>query len=331
VTRTRTGAVLLLLALALAAIMIAGVGMGAAALEPRAVLDGILGRGDAGTVAIVRELRLPRVLLAALCGASLALSGAASQALFRNVLAEPYLLGISSGAAVGAVLAVVLRLDGAGPWTLPIAAFLGSAAALALVLRVAVTGSRVLDRTVLLLAGVVVGAFANAVVLLFLAYADTETFRSAVFWMMGSLAGATWERVGVMTVVLIAGGGMLAWLARPLDLLAVGEPTAAALGVPVERAKRTGLLAAALLAAGAVAVAGVIGFVGLVVPHALRLLVGSLHRRLLPAAALGGAAFLVLADVTARAAARPAELPIGVVTALVGVPVFVLLLRRRHG
>lgn len=330
-TQARTGAVLLLLTLALAAILVAGVGMGAVTLEPRVVLDGLLGRGDAGTVAIVRELRLPRVLLAALCGAALALSGAASQALFRNVLAEPYLLGISSGAAVGAVLAVVLRLDGAGPWTLPMAAFLGSAAALALVLRVAVTGSRVLDRTVLLLAGVVVGAFANAVVLLFLAYADTETFRSAVFWMMGSLAGATWERVGVMTVVLVAGGGVLAWLARPLDLLAVGEPTAAALGVPVERAKRTGLLAAALLAAGAVAVAGVIGFVGLVVPHALRLVIGSLHRRLLPAAALGGAAFLVLADVTARAVARPAELPIGVVTALVGVPVFVLLLRRRHG
>lgn len=325
------GPALAALALALVAALVLGASLGAVPLDGRTVLEAAAGRGDPATVAIVRELRLPRVLLAALCGAALALSGAASQALFRNVLAEPYLLGISSGAAVGAVLAIVLRFDHAGPWSLPLAAFLGSAAALAIVLRVAVTGSRMLDRTVLLLAGVVVGAFANAILLLFLSYADTESFRSALFWMMGSLAGATWERVGVMGLVLVAGGGVLAWLARPLDLLAVGEPTAAVLGVPVERAKRSGLLAASLLAAGAVAVAGVIGFVGLVVPHALRLVVGSLHRRLLPAAALGGAAFLVLADVLARAVARPAELPIGVVTALVGVPVFVVLLRRRHG
>lgn len=325
----RRGLTLALIVL-LAAVLLLGIRVGAAPLSLDEVLQGLTGSADARTLAIVRELRLPRVLLAALCGAALALSGATYQAVFRNALAEPYVLGISSGAAVGAVAAVVLKLERFGHWAVPLAAFLGGGVALALVLRIALVGPRSLDRNVLLLAGVVVGAFSNAVVVLFLAFADVETFRSAVFWMLGSLGGASWDRVATMLAVLLAAGTALLALARTLDLLAVGEATAAALGIGVERAKWSALLLAALLTATAVAVTGVIGFVGLVVPHAVRLVRGSLHRGLLPDAALLGAAFLVLADLLARTLARPAELPIGVVTAIIGVPLFVVLLRRRH-
>lgn len=328
---TRRRGLTVVLVLLLLGVLLLGIRVGAAPLTLDEVLQGLRGTADTRTLAIVRELRLPRVLLAALCGAALALSGAAYQAVFRNPLAEPYVLGISSGAAVGAVAAVVLRLDRFGPWLLPLAAFAGSALALALVLRIALAGPRTLDRTLLLLAGVVVGAFSNAIVVIFLAFADAETFRSAVFWMLGSLGGASWDRVGTMLVVLLAAGGALLGMARTLDLLAVGEATAAALGAQVERAKWGALLLAALLTATAVAVTGVIGFVGLVVPHAVRMMRGSLHRGLLPDVALLGAAFLVLADLLARSLARPAELPIGAVTAFVGVPLFLVLLRRRHG
>jgi iron complex transport system permease protein len=269
------------------------------------------------------------VVLAALCGAALAISGATYQALLRNTLAEPYILGVSSGAALGAVAATVLGLDRLSAWIIPAFAFAGAIAAIVLVLRVALVAGRVLDRRTLLLAGVVVGAFCNAAVLLFLTFADAESFRSAVFWMMGSLAGATWRHVLLLAVPLVIAGVVLFGLARALNLLAVGEATAAALGVPVERVKYLCFALASVLAAAAVAVSGVIGFVGLIIPHAVRLLWGSDYRQLLPAAALLGAIFLVVTDAAARTVAAPTELPIGVLTALVGVPVFVVLLRRR--
>ena len=317
-----------LLALLLAGSIVLAIRLGAVSLDVRTIVGVFVGGGSDAERAIVLDLRAPRVLLAALCGAALALSGATYQALFRNPLAEPYILGISSGAAVGAVLAVVLRFTAFGAWSLPAAAFAGALGALALVLQAALVGRGLLDRHVLLLAGVVVGAFCNAGVLLFLAFADAESFRSAVYWMMGSLGGATWDRLGVMAIVLGGGSAALLAQARALDLLAIGEPTAAALGVHVERAKRLGFITAALLAAAAVSVAGVIGFVGLVVPHAVRLMRGSMHKELLPSSALLGGAFLVLADALARTVAAPKDLPIGVVTALIGVPLFVLLLRR---
>jgi len=247
----------------------------------------------------------------------------------RNPLADPYILGVSSGAALGAVAATVFGLDRLSPWIIPAFAFAGALAAIVLVLRLALVAGRVLDRRTLLLAGVVVGAFCNAAVLLFLTFADAESFRSAVFWMMGSLAGATWQHVLLVAVPLVTGGVVLFGLARSLNLLAVGEPTAAALGVPVERVKYLCFALASVLAAAAVAVSGVIGFVGLIIPHAVRLLWGSNYRQLLPATALLGAIFLVVADAAARTVAAPTELPIGVLTALVGVPVFVVLLRRR--
>lgn len=303
--------------------------IGAVGLDTRDVIAALAGSADEPTTIIVRGLRLPRVALAALCGAALTMSGATYQALLRNPLAEPYILGVSSGAATGAVAAVVFGLDAIGPWVVPVAAFAGSLLALALVFRVAFAASRGLDRRVLLLAGVVVGAFCNATVLLFLTFADTESFRSAVYWMMGSLSGATWRSVVTLGLPLAGGGIVLFGFSRALNALAVGDATAAALGVSVERVKLACFVLAALLTAVAVSVSGVIGFVGLVVPHAARLLWGNDYRRLLPAATLLGASFLVLADAVARTVAAPAELPIGVITAFIGVPLFVVLLRGR--
>ena len=313
----------------LGAALVLGVRVGAVDLTVRAILDAVVGHGDLTTVTIVRELRLPRAVQAALVGAALSVSGATFQALLRNPLAEPYVLGVSSGAAAGAVVAVVSGFAARAAWGLPVAAFAGAVLAMILVLRVALSVGRALDTRVLLLAGVVVGSFLNAVIWLMLTFANFETVRSAIFWMMGSHAGATWSSTLVLAGYLVPGLVVLLALARPLNLLSVGEEAAAYLGVSVERTKLIAYGTATLLTAAAVSVSGVIGFVGLVVPHVVRMLWGSDNRALLPSAALLGATFLVLADTLARVAAAPTELPIGVVTAFVGVPFFIWLLRRR--
>lgn len=327
----QTATRLVLLTVALAGCLALAVSLGPVSLGPGRVLDVLAGGGDREARAIVLGIRTPRALLAALVGAGLSLAGAALQALLRNPLAEPYVLGVSGGAALGAVAALVLGWAAASGWALPLAAFAGALAAVAIVLRVAEHGGTRLDTRTLLLAGVVVGAFFNALILLLLTFGSAETFRSAVYWMMGSLAGTDFEAVGVLAAWLAPAALLLMALGRPLNLLAVGEETALFLGVRVEALKRVIYLAASLLVAATVAVSGAIGFVGLIVPHAVRLAWGSDHRKLLPAAALAGAAFLVLADTAARTAAAPAEIPVGVVTALVGVPLFLILLTRRTG
>jgi iron complex transport system permease protein len=266
------------------------------------------------------------VVLAALCGAALAISGATYQALLRNTLAEPYILGVSSGAALGAVAATVFGLDRLSPWIIPAFAFAGALAAIVLVLRVALVAGRVLDRRTLLLAGVVVGAFCNAAVLLFLTFADAESFRSAVFWMMGSLAGATWQHVLLLAVPLVIAGVVLFGLARSLNLLAVGETTAAALEVPVERVK---YLCFALLGTGRGGGGGKRRhrFVGLIIPHAVRLLWGSNYRQLLP-----GAAFWARSSRRRRSRPhprRPDRIAHRCTDGAGGCTVFVVLLRRR--
>ncbi|HEX5726104.1 MAG TPA: iron ABC transporter permease [Longimicrobiaceae bacterium] len=321
---------LLLLALAAAAALVVGVRVGAVPLSLRELADAVRGIGDPTTVAIVRRLRLPRAVLAAVVGGALAASGATFQALLRNPLAEPYILGVSGGAAVGAVVAIVATGAAASSGVVSLAAFAGAAGAIVLVFRIASSVGRALDTRVMLLAGVVVGAFFNACILLVLTFADTEAFRSAIFWIMGSFSGATWRAAGFLSLAVFPALLVLFALARPLNLLAVGDDTAAYLGVRVDRAKLLAYGTASLLTAAAVAASGVIGFVGLVVPHVVRMLWGGDHRFLLPASVLLGAAFVVLADALARTAAAPAELPIGVVTAFVGVPFFVYLLRRRR-
>lgn len=319
---------LTLLGTATGVVLLASLAVGAAGPNLRGVAETLAGGGDATDRLIVVGLRLPRATLALLVGGALGLSGAVFQALLRNPLADPYILGVSGGAALGAVGAVVLGLGSALPWATPLAAFAGAVLAIAVVFRIATAAGDGLDTRVLLLAGVVAGAFFNAVILLLLSFTRAETFRSAIFWMMGSLAAASWGPVALMAAYLAVAGGALLALARALDLIALGEDTAAHLGARVERVKLAAYLIASLLVAAAVSVSGVIGFIGLVVPHAIRLTWGSRHRLLLPASTLAGGAFLLLADTLARTVAAPAELPVGVVTALVGVPVFVLILAR---
>lgn len=319
---------LLLLGLLTALVLLLSILVGASGLTLAEVIGALAGRGDATVRTIVWDLRLPRALLALLAGGALALSGAVFQALLRNPLAEPYVLGVAGGAAVGAVSAVVLGLAVELPWLLPLAALAGAAVAIGLVFRIAASATRALDTRVLLLAGVVVGAFFNAIILLLLTMADVESFRSAVFWMMGSLAGASWYAVALLAVYLLPALVVLLALARSFNAIAVGEETALHLGVRVERVKWLAYFVASLAVAASVAACGVIGFIGLIVPHALRLLWGSDHRLLLPASVLAGGAFLLLADTAARTLAAPGELPVGVITAVIGVPVFITLLRR---
>jgi len=275
---------------------------------------------------IVWSLRAPRAVLAFLVGGSLGVAGAGLQALVRNPLADPFLLGLSGGAGLGAVLAIALHLP--GPWALPIAAFIGAVGALALVYRMGMIGGGALDPRILLLGGVAVGAFAAAITTAIVSLADAAELRNAFLWLWGGLSSASWDAVlliGVYTPLPLI---VLLGAARSLDLLALGEEPARYLGADVERVKRRVYLAASLLTAAAVAVSGVIGFVGLVVPHIARLSWGHRHRALLPAAFLGGGALLAIADTLARTVVAPRELPVGVVTALIGVPVFALLLRR---
>jgi iron complex transport system permease protein len=318
----------LLLLAALAGSIVLSVRFGAVPLSSAEVLQAVLGQGDPSRHYIVMELRLPRAILGILVGGGLALAGAVFQALLRNPLAEPYILGISGGAAMGAVLVLTLGLTAAGSWALPAAAFAGALLAIVLVFRVAAAADRRVDVRVLLLAGVVVGAFFSACIAFILSISDAPTVRGAVLWMMGSLSGADWKGVAVVAAYTLPAALVLLALARALNLMSVGEESASYLGAEVEQVKRVAYGVASLIAAAGVAVAGVIGFVGLIVPHGIRLITGSNHRSLLPLSFLAGAAFLVTADVVARVALAPAEIPIGVITAFAGVPLFLVLLRR---
>jgi len=320
-----------LLGLAVVLVFLLSIRLGSVDLSTGEVFAALLGEGDINIRRIVVELRAPRAVMAILVGGGLSLSGAVFQALLRNPLAEPYILGISGGAATGAVLALAMGLAASLSWALPAAAFTGALLAIVLVLRVAATADHGVDVRVLLLAGVVIGAFFTACMSFVLSISDARTVRSAVLWMMGSLAGSDWRTVWMVTLYTLPAAIMLVGLARPLNLLAIGEETAGFLGADVERVKRVAYVLASLLTAAGVAATGVIGFVGLIVPHSVRLLVGGDYRVLLPLAFLTGAVFLTLADIVARTVMSPAEVPIGVITAFVGVPLFLLLLRRSVG
>ncbi len=311
--------------LAVAAV-VAGVALGPADLGLSASIGGLLGKGDETVVAIVRELRAPRVLLAFLVGGCLAVTGAALQALVRNPLADPYLLGLSGGAGVGAVLAIALRLG--GPWGVPAAAFVGALVAIGLVYRLALVAGAGVDPRVLLLAGVVVSSFGGAILGAIFSLSSAAELRNSMMWLLGGFDTASWRVLGVFTIYASLPLGYLYYTNRPLDLLSLGEEPAQFLGTDVERLKRRLFVSASLLTAACVAVSGIIGFVGLVIPHAVRMVLGHTHRILLPAAFLLGGTLLTIADVAARTAFAPRQLPVGVVTALVGVPVFAILLRR---
>lgn len=275
---------------------------------------------------IVWELRLPRVLTAGAVGAGLALAGVVMQAITRNPLADPYLLGLSSGASLGAV--AVLLLGSA--LLLPFAAFLGSTVALALTLLLAGSFGRITPgRTIL--AGIAVSALAGAITSLVIFWSVTgDSYREILSWILGSLAGARWPAVTISVVAIVIAGVPLMLSGRVLDAFAFGDTSASTLGINVPATRWIMLTAAALLTGAMVSVSGAIGFVGLILPHAVRLLVGPRHRLLLPLSALVGASFLIWADTVARSLFDPRELPVGIVTAIIGAPVFALLLARRR-
>ena len=282
--------------------------------------------------AVLFRLRLPRVVMASIVGASLALVGASLQALFRNPLAEPFTLGVSGGASLGASLAIAfgLGINLAGVPIIFVAAFLGAALSVVLVYRLAHSGVGVMLPGALLLAGVVLNLCASACVLVIQYLADYNRALQILRWLIGSLDVVGFGLIWRMLIFLLPGWLILGTYARDLHLQAMGEESAASLGVDVQRTERIVFIASSLIVGVTVSVGGTIGFVGLIVPHAARLLFGQDVRMLLPASFLLGAAFLVLADTLARVAIAPGELPVGAITALLGGPVFLLLLRRQR-
>ncbi|MER8422365.1 iron ABC transporter permease [Mesorhizobium sp. M1403] len=297
--------------------------------------------GDAALSArdhlIIHDIRLPRVILGVLVGASLAVSGAVMQGLFRNPLADPGLIGVSAGSSLGAVAVIVLGSTTLAPLTsalgtlaLPLAAFCGGLATTLLLYQVATRQGRTSVAT-MLLAGIALAALAMALTGILIFMADDRQLRDLTFWQLGSLGGATWQKIGSVGPIIVLALAAMPFLARGLNALALGEATAGHLGIPVQRLKYTAIVGVSAAVGASVAVSGGIGFVGIVVPHLLRLLIGPNNRYLLPASALLGAALLLLADAVARTIVAPAELPIGIVTAVAGAPFFLWILLRKRG
>jgi iron complex transport system permease protein len=282
---------------------------------------------DPLTAGIVWDLRLPRVVLAGLVGAMLALAGGSYQGAFGNPLADPYLLGIAAGAGLGATLAIVYGPAGSGAsLLLPLAAFAGGAVSVAAAWALGRSAGRTGGATALVLAGVTVASFFTALQALVLQQ-HAEEIRAVYSWLLGQLSGASWRQVAIVLPYLAASSALLLACGWRLDAMRVGDEEAAALGVDVRRVRLTIVVAATVGTSAAVAVSGLIGFVGIIVPHAIRLVLGAGYRLILPLSLVVGAAFLILADALARVVLAPAELPIGVVTAMLGAPFFALVLR----
>ncbi len=321
--------------------------LGALAVGPAMLPPGTVARillagpnGQASSLAdtvIVWQIRLPRMLLGALVGASLATVGAMMQGLFRNPLADPGLVGVSGGAAFAAVATIVLSGSVLAPfaalfgiWALPVAAFFGGLAATLLIYRIGTRAGRS-SMALMLLAGIALGAFAGAGTGFLVFMSDDDQLRTLTFWSLGGLGGATWGKLAAGAPMMVAALLLAPLVARGLNGIVLGEAEAYHLGVDVQRLKRLTIVLVALATGAAVAVSGAIGFVGIVVPHLLRLAIGPDHRALLPASALAGASLLLVADMAARTLVAPAELPIGILTAAIGAPVFLWILLRRRG
>ena len=334
--------VLILMLLTLIGMVILGTAIGAVKIPPRAVISTLLphipgigtglSAGDETGIyqTIIWDLRFPRVLLAGLVGMALALAGTTFQGLFKNPMADPHIIGVSQGASLGASVAMVLgsRLNWTGIVVLPGAAFIGAIGAVVIVYFLARIERRVPVIT-LLLAGIAVGTLLSALGSLVIFYSGQQ-LQSIIYWLMGGFSGRNWDYVKMVLPYILLGGGIILALARELNLLLMGEETAQHLGIELETVKLLLLGAASLLTAAAVSASGIIGFVGLIVPHAVRMLVGPDHRILLPAAALVGAIFMIAADILARTLLAPSELPVGIITALFGAPFFIYLLRRNR-
>ena len=339
----RARATIAVLVALLAATMLVSLASGASDASAGAVIlhwllppasDAALSARDA---IIIYDIRMPRVVLGALIGAALAVSGAVMQGLFRNPLADPGLVGVSAGAGLGAVSMIVLGGTALAPvsallgiYALPAAAFLGGLAVTLVLYRISTRRGQTSVAT-MLLAGIARAALAGAAMGLLIFMADDRQLRDLTFWNLGSLAGATWIKIAAVGPVIALALATAPFLARGLNALALGETTAHHLGIPVQRFKYVAIVAVAAATGVSVAVSGGIGFVGIVVPHLLRLLIGPDNRYLLPASALLGAALLLVADAISRTVVAPAELPIGVVTAAAGAPFFLWILLRKRG
>ena len=283
---------------------------------------------------IIWNIRLPRVLLAFCIGASLALAGAAFQGLLRNPLADPYTIGVSTGASLGAVLVLFFQVSivGLGSFTLPVVAILFGLISLLIVFGLVRLSSKSLAIETIILAGIIVSAFIGALVSLIISLSDRESMTQIIYWLYGSVGMRGWSHIQLILPFMLIGSFILIYHYRELNALALGEDAADHIGVDVKKGKTFVLIGASLLTGAAVAVSGSIGFVGLVIPHLVRLVTGPNHRHVLPLSMLVGGAFLILADLMARTIIAPKELPIGVITALIGAPVFALLLiRERFG
>lgn len=314
----------------LALTVIAATAIGPVEIPFAVVLGTITGLGPTPSPVertIVLDIRLPRIILGMLVGAALGVAGTAMQGLFKNPMADPYIIGISSGAALGAGIAMIGFSSNF--YAVPLMAFIMATATVFLVYNIASVGGKVPVAT-LLLAGIAVGTFMSAITS-FILYISGENLHGIVFWIMGGLWGRSWMHVLVILPWVILGSAVIFVFARDLNAMLLGEESAQHLGIEVETVKKILILSASLITAVAVAVSGIIGFVGLIIPHIMRLLVGSDHRILIPSSALVGGIFLVWADTISRTVISPTEIPVGIITALFGAPFFVYLLRRKKG
>jgi iron complex transport system permease protein len=332
--RTPLAIVLTACAVLLLVTMTFGVGVGSVPLSPatvwHVVVGGLAGHPENSVAGIiVWQIRLPRVLLAAVVGASLTTAGTVVQVLVRNALADPFLLGVSSGASVGATAVLLLGAFAAlGVWAISVGSVLGALAAMAAVFLVSRSG-RGLAPTQLILCGVVLSALFESVTSFLIFRGNPQATQAVLFWLLGSFGLASWNQLPIPAVALVVAMVYLLAQGRTLNALAMGAEPAASLGVDVRRLRRDLFVVTSLMAGVAVAVSGVIGFVGLVVPHIVRLIVGSDHRRVLPTGVLFGASFMVLGDLLARTIVAPQEMPVGVITAFIGAPTLIVLIRRR--
>jgi iron complex transport system permease protein len=308
-----------------------GLGPVLSSIGERLHVPGVTSSLAATEEAILWEIRVPRVVLAALVGGTLALAGATYQGVFRNPLADPYLLGVAAGAGLGATLAIAYLPEGLrGQELLPIAAFLGGAAAVVLTYSIGRSAGRERDAATLILAGVTVASFFTALQT-FVQQQNSDTLQQVYTWILGTIPSSGWSDVVLLLPYVTVAAVIILAHRRVVDVLNLGDDEATSLGVDVRRTRLLLVVAATIATAAAVAICGLIAFVGIIVPHAIRMLVGTGYRALLPLSVLGGAGFLVLADVIARTALSPAELPLGIVTAFFGAPFFALVLRTTRG
>ena len=324
----------ILLCLLLILVILISITMGSVKVPPlrsiRILFQSILGLKGGGNETertIILSLRLPRAILAGLVGAGLSVSGATFQALLRNPLADPYILGVSSGAAVGAILAILLGL-GTFSFGLPLISFLGALLTVLIVFYFGRQDGKIHPNT-LLLAGVIIGSFLSALIMFFISVSQKEELHTIIFWLMGDFSFSNARAILIIFPYIVLGFFLLYLRSRQLNLILSGEENAVQLGVDVEKLKLVSYLSASLITAASVSVCGLIGFVGLIIPHAVRLIFGPDHRLLIPASALVGASFLIASDTVARTLLAPTELPVGVITAVFGGPFFIYLLRTR--